>query len=30
MAYRINKNECIVCGACEAVCCPVSCVPNLV
>lgn len=29
MAYRINKNECIVCGAREAVC-PVSCVPNLV
>lgn len=25
MAYRINEDECIACGACEPVC-PVSCI----
>lgn len=28
MAYRINENECIACGACESVC-PVSCISEL-
>lgn len=28
MAYRINKDECIGCGACEAVC-PVTCISEV-
>ncbi len=28
MAYRIDKEECIGCGACETVC-PVSCISEL-
>ena len=28
MAYRINKDECIGCGACEGVC-PVTCISEV-
>ncbi|MGL4671353.1 MAG: indolepyruvate ferredoxin oxidoreductase subunit alpha [Cetobacterium sp.] len=29
MAHRINKDECIACGACQSVC-PVSCISEVV